>query len=467
MNFIAFNNNLKNLFLTLGSVLLLLLTSFGQNRTISGIISHNGKPLKKVLIIDSKGDASAKSNHSGEYSITLPSNSTTLSFSKKDFLAQEVDITNDSIINIELQVANFQNLMELSLEEILNTKVSIASTEPMKTRDSPGIISVISKEEITNSGASDLIEVLRLVPGIEMSVDVWGVTGISIRGNIGYIGRVLLMLDGIETNELLFATSLIVNHFPVSNIEKIEIIRGPGSSIYGGFAELGVINIITKSGSDLNGLSTTLDYGQMKGDIAHSNATVSLGKKHKDFEFAVHGFYANGNRSDRDYTDSYGNSFNMANQAQLNSTSLNSNLKYKDLSLRFIYDNYKTTTRDWEDHIVSKDYLVNYESIYGELKYDWKINDKLILTPKYNLHRNNPWNAIEEPFEDDEIYYQYSETAVRNKFNLTANYNLNEKINIIGGGEYTLDHAKDNLGDPFWNGKTKISYNNIAFLHRV
>ena len=90
-----------------------------------------------------------------------------------------------------------------------------------------------------------------MVPGFHFGVDVTNVVGVGVRGNWGHEGKVLMLIDGMEMNENLFSTLQFGQHYNLQNIEKIEIIRGPGSSIYGGFAELGVINIITKSGATM------------------------------------------------------------------------------------------------------------------------------------------------------------------------------------------------------------------------
>ncbi|MCP4582285.1 MAG: TonB-dependent receptor plug domain-containing protein [candidate division Zixibacteria bacterium] len=355
-------------------------------------------------------------------------------------------------------------LLTMTLEELMDVKVTIASKTAMHQRETPGIVTVVTSEEIQNSGAGDLIDVLRLVPGIEMVVDVWGVTGITMRGNIGYAGRVLLMIDGQETNELYHACTFLGNHYPVSNIKRIEIIRGPGSSIYGGFAELGVINIITKTGKDINGISFSTDYGRMAGDASHSNINVSAGKKINDFEFAIHGFYGRGNRSDREYTDVYGNTFDMENQAELNPMLINVAAIYRDLSARFIYDDYVTTTRDWYDEIAVKDYEITYRTLFGELQYDWEIVDKLTLTSKYNFMRNSPWAATGEGASGDTAYYKHERYTDRNRFNLIASFDLSKKVNIITGGEYCRDNAKITIlgSDAFWTGKTEIDYSNVS-----
>jgi outer membrane receptor protein involved in Fe transport len=81
-------------------------------------------------------------------------------------------------------------------------------------------------------------------------------------------GRFDLMIDGKEMNELLFSTLQLGNEFPVELIERVEVVRGPGSVIYGGSAELSVVNVITRGLQGATDATAHLVYGQMPG--AHS-----------------------------------------------------------------------------------------------------------------------------------------------------------------------------------------------------
>src|ERR1051325_7913669 len=242
------------------------------------------------------------------------------------------------------------------LEELINQLILAASKRPLTARESPGIVTLITDEEIKNSGARDLIDVLRLVPGIDFGVDVEGVVGIGTRGLWAHDGKMLLLVDGQEMNELVFATNQFGNHIPVEQIKKIEVIRGPGSAIYGGFAEYGVINIVTKSASDLPGISLTGTYGQMQGDYARRNINLMAGQKINDFEYSLSGFVGQGNRSDQTYTDFYGNSYNMAGNSALNPMMMNIGMGYKGLSFRGIADLYNISVRDAYDVIKPSPY---------------------------------------------------------------------------------------------------------------
>ena len=113
----------------------------------------------------------------------------------------------------------------------MNINVSVASILPSTGRESPGIITVITADEINRTGVQDLMQVLQQVPGFDFGVDVEGVIGIGVRGNWAHEGKALLLWDGMELNEDLYATLQFVQHYPIDRIKQIEVIRGPGSAV--------------------------------------------------------------------------------------------------------------------------------------------------------------------------------------------------------------------------------------------
>ncbi|HNX99124.1 MAG TPA: TonB-dependent receptor plug domain-containing protein, partial [Candidatus Aminicenantes bacterium] len=154
-------------------------------------------------------------------------------------------------------------LAEMSLEELSQLPVTVASKSAQPLHKSSGIVTLITREEIQNSGARDLIDVLRMVPGFEFGLDVRGVTSIGIRGNWAHEGKVLILWDGQSLNESLYSTIQLGNHYPVDLIERIEIVRGPGSAVYGGMAELGVINIVSRASREAKTALATASFGWM------------------------------------------------------------------------------------------------------------------------------------------------------------------------------------------------------------
>ncbi len=234
----------------------------------------------------------------------------------------------ESLLNVK------ESGISSELEAVINSRMDVASRKSVGQRKSPGIVTLITQEEVEKSGARDLIDVLRLVPGIDFGVDVQGVVSIGMRGDWAHEGKVLLLLDGQEMNEILYSTIQLGNHFDVSQIKRIEIIRGPGSAIYGGFAEYLVISIITKSGEDLKGITASATYAQTQKALGYRDVSLSIGQKIKDFSFSLAGFIGQGNRSDGTYTDFSGNSYTMAGNSNLNPENINLGISYKGLSFQ-------------------------------------------------------------------------------------------------------------------------------------
>lgn len=350
-----------------------------------------------------------------------------------------------------------KDYFSLSLEELMNIPVSVASKTDLPIRESPGIISVLTEQEIKNSGARDLIDVLSLIPGMQFGGDVQGTIGIGVRGNWGYEGKILLLLDGQMMNETMYATVGVGNHFDVNTIERIEVIRGPGSSIYGGFAELGVINIITKSGKKLSGGSVTSTYGQLDGTYGRRGASVALGNGNDNVEYSIKGFFSQGNRSEKDFTDYTGTTINLADVNTTNTTQLNAGLRIKKFSTRLIYDNYQSDTRVWLDEVLPKATNMDFQSINGELKYDASIGDKFTITPKINFNIQEPWNTKETTLP-------YDVSATRLNANINTVYKPNDKIEIIAGFDSYFDHAKSNLNDGHFtiNSSGEVDFHNLA-----
>jgi outer membrane receptor for ferrienterochelin and colicin len=347
------------------------------------------------------------------------------------------------------------------LEKLINSLIAVASKKPLNTRESPSIVSLITEDEIKKSGARDIMDVLRLVPGIDFGLDVEGVVGIGIRGNWAHEGKVLVLLDGQEQNEMLFATTQFGNHFPIEQIKKIEVIRGPGSAIYGGFAEYGVINIITRQAEDINGVTISGTYGQMASDYGRRNANLSIGKKIGDFSFSLSGVYGQGQRSDAEYTDPNDSTYSMAGNSSLNPRYFNAAVAYKGLSARFIGDFYQTTVGQGYGEINQEGAVEeNYKSMYSEVKYVLNLDDKLTITPRINWKKQTPWQT--EAYGEKEAY---DRTATRTTVNVTASYNANRYINFVLGGESNKDKATENLDSAFFNNHNKqIEYSSYAFF---
>lgn len=347
------------------------------------------------------------------------------------------------------------------LEALINSLISVSSQKAINTRETPSIISLITEEEIRNSGARDLIDVLRQIPGIDFGVDVEGVVGLGMRGSWANEGKILILLDGQETNEILFASSQLGNRFPIDLIKRIEIIRGPGSAIYGGYAEYGVINIITKQADDLNGVFASATYGNMVRDYGRKNVSVAFGKKIKDFSFSLSSFIGRGQRSDQTYKDYNGDSFDMKGNSHLQTNYFNFGAKYKGLSLRFILDDYNIQMKGGYGNVIKNGQVESrFENRFFELKHELKFNQKWKITSRANHKIHQPWEN--SGYEGTQPYIKRVHRSIGN---VTTTFDPTRKINIAFGSEAYYDQAKDfTQGGVFNNNTNTISYYNYAFF---
>lgn len=237
----------------------------------------------------------------------------------------------------------------LSLDELMNIPISVASKTELTIRESPAILSVITGDEMRALGVREMIDVLNLIPGFGVGMDVQSVFGMGIRGNWAHEGKILVLLDGIEFNEILYSTVALGQHFDIAQVERMEVIRGPGSSIYGGYAELGVINIITKDASQ-KGMNVVTQYGWLNDTFARRNVSIALGDQADGVDYSINAFIGQGTRSNQDYVDTYGTVTNLREISSINPAMINAGLKVSNLGFRLIWDNYNFETADqYED----------------------------------------------------------------------------------------------------------------------
>src|SRR5581483_10685217 len=145
---------------------------------------------------------------------------------------------------------------QLTLEQLANVEVTTTSKAPEQVLKTSAAVYVITQEDIQRSGATSIPEVLRLAPGVEVARIDSNKWSIGIRGFGSRLSRdVLVLIDGRTVyTTLLAGTYWEVQNLVLADVERIEVIRGPGGTIWGPNAVNGVINIITRSSKDTHGL---------------------------------------------------------------------------------------------------------------------------------------------------------------------------------------------------------------------
>jgi outer membrane receptor for ferrienterochelin and colicins len=163
-----------------------------------------------------------------------------------------------------------RRLAEMELEDLMEVEVksvSGASKFLQKVTDAPAAVSVVTAHDIETYGYRTLADIIATVPGFNVTNDrnysYVGVRGFQRPGD--YNSRVLVLVDGHRINDPLYSMAYLGHEFPldVELIDRVELIRGPSSSLYGTNAFLAVINVVTKKGSSLRGLEVAGDGGSL------------------------------------------------------------------------------------------------------------------------------------------------------------------------------------------------------------
>lgn len=157
-------------------------------------------------------------------------------------------------------VLSAKELVDMTLEELMEVRIVTASRSEEVLNQAPSVMSIITAKEIERFGGNNLFEVLERITSIYMTGShLYPHNTVSIRGDLSSFvnNHVLVLLNGRPFRESYAGSYLFSLYlaFPVSMIEKIEVIRGPGSVLYGSNAFVGVVNILTKTESEENMIS--------------------------------------------------------------------------------------------------------------------------------------------------------------------------------------------------------------------
>jgi len=356
---------------------------------------------------------------------------------------------------------SLDDYFELTAEELMEVKVGVASRKELAQKEAPGIVTVVTRDQIIKSGARDLVDILRLVPGFDVGFDTVGAYGVGIRGIWANEGKVLVLMDGVEMNDDMYSTFQYHHHIPVDIIERVEIMRGPGSAMYGDSAELGVIKITTISPQKESEALVSSTYSRMKETFGKEGVTGFYGTKKDDLSISVASCYESGNFSDRTsgHYDYYGgNAVDMGDNgnSRVRSRFLNVGLNAGNLSVRGIIDRYGLNS-PWPGSTM---YKMNFDSDIIEAKYKLPVNDNLSVTSRFVYKHQKPWSYP---------YVTYSGSS----FRITSekymgetffSYDMEGGHNIVAGAQYDQIRGRDdNRSGLLEGGRNKVSYYNTAY----
>ena len=291
--------------------------------------------------------------------------------------------------SVQAEETGLEDMFAIFTEEEI---VVSALKRPRTVLKSPAIMSVITAKQIKQMGFRTLIDVLKIVPGFYISMDETGEREVAVRGVLDDASqKIKVLIDGHSINDVWRGGAMWnFDDLPVENIKRIEVIRGPGSALYGQNAFLAVIDIITKDTEDIDGFQVTTSGGS----FSTQNYNLLFGRELGGLK--ISGFL--------DYFDTQGFSKKIEQDVLFSAAASRSpgqsqNRKEKtDLNLRLSYNNLEVKAKYMKKR--RKDYIgvgdaLNEESIlrdtymFTELTYKLSLSEKLNMTPKLYYDQYN------------------------------------------------------------------------------
>jgi outer membrane cobalamin receptor len=348
-----------------------------------------------------------------------------------------------------------KNFYELSLEELWNYQVEIASKKSQSQSEAPSIVTVITSEEIQKYGYKDLADVLRMVPGFEFGVDVQGLYGLGFRGIWAHEGKAQILINGMSVNCFGFGNGNYFGTYPIALVDRIEILRGPGSAIYGEFAEVAVVNVITKKGDKLDGAEMLGTVGSINGALT-TNGSISAGFSKNDMDFSATITSNSTPVSTEKYWGFSGDTINMGNKSSWRKFT-GINLRGAIKNLKFGYNRSYTNflAQDGFGTVIPKSSSGEYTNELNNktesfnVQYLMEVNDKISITPKLDFAAGNPISSAVNSnfssagfFNGADPWQNQSVLGNRAQVEVSMEDRIDDRSTLLGGVGYQYNHLR-------------------------
>lgn len=360
------------------------------------------------------------------------------------------------------------SMYDLSLEELMNIEVTTASQKKQKISDAPATVISISAEQIEKYGWLDLKDIFKAIIGVDVSYDVQGEvkTLVTMRGVEGN-QKILILQDGQRQNPITGERYIYAHNIPLHIYKRIEIVYGPASALYGADAYAGVINLITKDGADIDGITGSVGYVSTKS----VNGFLMFGKKvSEDVDVVISGRMYNGEDYPlhEDYTDmkDYGavNNYSgslgdKSKKYPIKNWNLLSKVKYKKFTFGF----------DWQHELESNapsciptNYAYIENNVWGQDIRHFYLDYNVLQNEKFNLNATatvgdyslNPASNFYIPTDSLRSGYPSYKYAYSGYISglIKGQYTMSEKLSFNFGvsADFVKSFPKtQNLSEPF------------------
>lgn len=329
---------------------------------------------------------------------------------------------------------------DLELESLLDLTVDVATRSPRGQRETAGIVTVWDASDLRRLGCRDLADALSLIPEIQLGVDVWGTTGLIVRGSWAFEGRVLVLVDGHELNETDYGTVVLGHRLPASLIERIEVLRGPGSAMYGGYASLSVVRVTTFAGRGDTGPRVQATGSVLASGVpGRADVAVSGGKTLEHGHVAASAVVGQGRRSDRTYTDVAGGSVDLTHASQADPAFLSADAEVGVWTMALAAEHFHTTQQDANVRAWKRPHDADFDGIFGRLEANVRPADGWTVRPYLRVKWQQPYHSTD--WSSMSAYSATEDRVDRTVLGVEAATEDDGGWTLQGGAEGGIDHA--------------------------
>jgi len=273
-----------------------------QNKTITGIVfDAEGNAVPEVLVKIKKSKASTLTDFDGKFSLEIDQNITNYEFIQtNEYSIQTVEKIGETEFKLVIKT-----IFDLSLEELMALDVTTASKKGEKITEIPASVEIITREDIQKYAYTSVTEILQSITGIYLIDDYYwlGSKNFGVRGffSTGSFNDMVVLVNGVTQLSDKYGDYPDVKiNVPIESIERIEVIKGPMSIIYGTGAFFGAINIITTQKEE-NASENTISaaYGNYNSQKLNAHITG----KQDDFQFTFNAAYTSTEGIDVPFSD--------------------------------------------------------------------------------------------------------------------------------------------------------------------
>jgi iron complex outermembrane receptor protein len=359
----------------------------------------------------------------------------------------------------------FEILLAMNLEELVDVEVFSASKRPQRISEAPSPIYVFTAEDIQRTGVRNVMELVKFIPGFYVYPRLDQTFVIVNRGLYGF-DKILFLLDGIPLNNIAQGGAVNAHIFPgLDMVKRVEVIPGPGSTMWGSDASLAVISIITKNGEDIDGHIASVDVAT---EDNHRQVNFLSGKNFDAGEYMFSATYAE-NDGFGDERNGYQNYVHDFETVQWNDDRANFNhiypsyeiygkLRFKDFTIKAlaseksIYSFWNTSQSTNYHDVQDKKSIHTSKDIHAELSHHAEFSRAMTLDTKLTAKKidyvrdkpvevgtNHGSDFVYDPDDPNDVYKEpihdrkeiFPEEGVGLEF--IFNWDVNEKNKLLAG----------------------------------